>query len=240
MLRKAITALIVRNNCLSLAQNGSDDYDDDDYDYEDGNPSYKVFVIPRVRTTLPSIRRRLTDDHFRRAYRMTYDRLEDLVALLSPVLEETRSNHVRRNAVNGPISDGLRVSIPGGFFRAWGFFFFAFFFLFSLAAAHQSSSPARSSSSDDDDFLACDFFDTADEASNAASSSDDDDDDFLAAGFIFVAASSSSSDDDDAIGAPLVAADSSARFGFMSSVTTPCVKKTIADKLCTLAWFCNS
>ena len=104
---KLVSALIVRNK--STVQNTR--FDDDDIVDSDGNPSYKVYVIPRVRTTMLAIRQKLTKDHFRRAYRMTYDRLVDLVALLSPELAKTRSIHYRRNAVNGPISDELRVSM---------------------------------------------------------------------------------------------------------------------------------
>ena len=93
---KLVSALIVRNK--STVQNTR--FDDDDIVDSDGNPSYKVYVIPRVRTTMLAIRQKLTKDHFRRAYRMTYDRLVDLVALLSPELAKTRSIHYRRNAVS--------------------------------------------------------------------------------------------------------------------------------------------
>ena len=87
---------------------GDDDDDDDDND----RYSYKFHVIPRERTTIAHIRQQLSDYHFRRAYRMTYEQFKDLVSLLSPILEQRRSStDTRRKVINGVISDDLRVSI---------------------------------------------------------------------------------------------------------------------------------
>jgi hypothetical protein len=101
---KLVAALLAR--AAANLMNGSDEDDS-----EEDNLSYKFHVIPRVRTSLLHIRQKLSDYHFRRAYRMSYDRLKELVDLLSPFLEQTRSTHFRRKVVNGPISDALRVSI---------------------------------------------------------------------------------------------------------------------------------
>lgn len=72
----------------------------------------RSFIVPRTRSILSVMRNQLTDYHFVRAYRMSFAKFHQLLALLGPELATIPGVA----AVNGIISPELRLSCAIRFF----------------------------------------------------------------------------------------------------------------------------